>query len=224
MIELKNLLELLDADLVMSHEVAANLSAIASNLRTKYPDFFVAMYVGGSATNGGSVAKSKLQNIDPRQAISDIDYGVILSRQMSLTNRKFLHQDIKGQLAKIGFATCSAFNAEKLYMVADESYNMVRWMLDIDNCKPKDGAQYLASRLLMPFGVVFPFSERKQLQETVNNALFDLASLDPVLEGEIREAMNDILQQRRRIKDKHVPDQEIREYLDQNRHPSGVHF
>lgn len=224
MVELSELVGLLNADAVMSHEVAAELSVITSYLRAKYADYFLALNIGGSAANGGAVAKALLQNIHPRSAISDIDYGVILSRPVSLVDRKFLHQDIKRRLERIELTPCTAFNAEKVYLVVDEPENMVKWMRDIKSTKPTEAAQYLATRLLMPYGVIFPFSERKQLQEVVQNGLSELSLVDPGFDQEIRDAMNDTLQQRRRMKDKHIPDQEVREYLDINRVASNIHF
>ena len=186
--ELNDLLSLLNADCIMSHEVAAQLSSIANNLRDKYPDFFVALNIGGSTTNGGAVAKAVLLNIDSSKAISDIDYGVIFSREISLATRRFLHQDMKRQLGQIGFAPCTTFNVENSYLIADDPYNMARRILSVSNEK------YTATDLLMPFGIIFPFSERKQLQETVKETFVELGKLDLEFEKKIREAMNEALQ------------------------------
>lgn len=225
MVELnKDLLELLNADAVMPHEVAAQLSGIAGNLCNKYPDFFMALNIGGSTVSGAAAARSILLNIDPCVAISDIDYAVILSREITSIDREFLHKDITRQLEKYHLSSCPIFNAENVYLVIDEPYNMAKRMSETKNNKPLDGASYLATRLLIPFGVIFPFSGKKQMQNTVNESLNELAKKDPAYEKEIKRAMNCILDQRRKIKEKHIQDEEVREFLIQQRNPSSIHF
>lgn len=221
---IKHVANLLNADAVMSQEVAAELSFIAGNLRSKYPDYFEALSIGGSCVNGGAVAKSIIQNIEPKKAISDIDYGVILSRPITETDRKFLHKDITAQLNQIGFAPCSTFNAENVFLVIDEPYNMVRRMLDIKKNKGADGISHLATRLLMPFGVIFPFSDRREMQNMVKESLDELTQKDSEFAKQLKEEMNRILQQRRKIKGKHVPDHDIQKYLDINRAQAETHF
>lgn len=222
--ELEQLTHLLDADFVMSHQVAADLSGIACNLKKICPDYFVALFVTGSTVHGGAVAKSILANIDPKKAMSDVDYGVIFSRQISASNRCSLDSYINDELNRIGFASCETFNAKNLHLIADCPPMMIQRMLDAKQSKAPVAARYLAERLLMPYGVLFPLSGAEQIQTVVVESLDKLAKVDLEFRNEIIKEMNNVQIERRRIKEKHVSDLQTREFLTSNRAPASIKF
>lgn len=187
MAEFGQLKELLDVDYVVPHEIAGILSGIGHKLKSEYPDF-IALHVGGSTVCGGVVAKSLVLNIEPEKAISDIDYGVLLSRQFSLPHRKLLHMNITHKLEEVGLKPCWAFNAKNVYLIADDPFNMAQRMLVTKQEKPVEAASYLATYLLMPYGVIFPTSGRLLLQEMVEASLVELATVDSPFAEEIGRA------------------------------------
>lgn len=216
MVELDSLMQLLDADFVLPHNVAGDLTRISYNLRDKYSDSFIALHIGGSTVSGGAVAKSIVLGIDQQEAISDIDYGVILSSQMSLADRTFLHMHIKQQLEDVSLKPCYAFNAKNVYLVADDPCNMANRMIQTRKEKT-DAATYLATYLLMPFGVVLPMYERKKLQNLVIESLNELGKVDNDFAEKIKNEMNRLNSQNRIIKKKHVSDDGIRNEINSRR-------
>lgn len=211
MVELEGLRKLLDADFVMSHDVATKLSDIAYKVKAEYGDF-IALHISGSTVCGGAVAKSLVYGLDPQKAISDIDYGVILSSQFPPSHRKLLHGNITHKLESVGLKPCTAVNANNVYLVADDSYNMAQRIVSCGESPAR-----LAADLLMPFGVIFPFSERPALQTMVNGCLEELDQIDSQLQQKLKSEMNRLMRERRVIKEKHVRDTAVRNQLNSQR-------
>ena len=98
-------------------------------------------------------------------------------------------------------------------------------MLDDKRTKFPMGQRYVAERLLMPYGVIFPFSETGPLQDMVVESLLELEKIDPEFKTEIINEMNDVQMEKRKIKEKHVNNDDTRQILNLNRRPfSQLYF
>ncbi len=115
MVELDQLTELLNADYVMSSRFAVELSKIACDLEAKCPNCFGALSVVGSTVNGGAVAKSILSDSGTTESVTDIDYGIIFNRQISVGDRYFLHCYINDKFREAGLNSCETFNVVHFY-------------------------------------------------------------------------------------------------------------
>lgn len=222
MVELDLLEKLMEADYVMDYRVAANVCQLSYDMRRRAPDFFIALSVGGGAVSGGTVARGLFLGIDQKDAISDVDYGVIISKPINTFVRHSIHYYVRDELQKQGLETCSTFNAQTSCLIADKPSSMAFRMLQEKKKNSELASTFLAENLLLPYEVVFPFSEAKELQDKVVESLKELKKLDKGFHNEILEKIREILKFRRNLKKKHISDEDLRQFVNTNRKPYSL--
>jgi len=97
-------------------------------------------------------------------------------------------------------------------------------MLEAKEKKAPVAARYLAERLLLPYGMVFPILGAEHAQGMVLESLEGLGKIDLQFKKDIISEMNNVQVEKRKIKEKHLADAETRIFLESRRAPASVKF